>query len=124
MKLLVKGLREGAGRLIIFGDFIFSPKRVQRDEQSQKEIDEKCKDLILYQFYACPFCVKTRREMKKLNLTISARSVSEGSPYREELLTEGGKIQVPCLRIKKDDKTEWLYESNDIIKYLNDTVSN
>jgi len=30
----------------------------------------------------------------------------------------GGKRKVPCLRIEEDGKTEWMYESNDIIAYL------
>jgi glutathione S-transferase len=43
--------------------------------------------------------------------------------YREELKKYGGKIQVPCLRIKKEGGSdEWLYESNDIIKYLENKI--
>ncbi len=118
MKLLIKGLREGVGRLIVLGDFIFSPTRIKRDEQTQKKVDEKCQNFILYQFYACPFCIKARRNIKRLNLRIQTRSVSEGSEYREELLTQGGKIQVPCLKIKKGNEVEWLYESDAIITFL------
>jgi glutathione S-transferase len=36
------------------------------------------------------------------------------------LVNQGGKLQVPCLRIEKDGKVEWLYESSSIINYLND----
>ncbi len=118
MKILIKAFREGAGRLIILGDSIFSPKKVERSAEEQKIVDEKCKDLILYQFYACPFCIKVRRSMRRLRLDVETRSVSEGSPHREELLEGGGRVQAPCLCIKKDDKVEWLYESGDIIKYL------
>jgi glutathione S-transferase len=46
------------------------------------------------------------------------RNASEGSPYRDELLQGGGKIQTPCLRIEKDGSVEWLYESSAIISYL------
>ena len=118
MKFLIKGLREGVGRLIVLGDFIFSPTQIKRDEQTQKKIDEKCQDFILYQFYACPFCIKARRNIKRLNLNIKKRSVSEGSPYREELLEQGGKVQVPCLKIQKGNEVQWLYESDAIIKFL------
>jgi len=41
----------------------------------------------------------------------------EGS-YRTELESSGGKIQVPCLQISQDGEVSWLYESNDIIGYL------
>jgi glutaredoxin len=118
MKFLIKGLREGVGRLIVLVYFIFSPKRIKRDEEIQKKIDEQCKNFALYQFYACPFCIKARRNIKRLNLNIEKRSVSEGSPYRSELLEQGGKVQVPCLRIQKGNEVEWLYESEEIIKFL------
>ncbi|SFV69284.1 Glutaredoxin [hydrothermal vent metagenome] len=121
MKILLKGLREGLGRLIIAGDYIFSPKKVLRDEVKQKEFDEKCQNLVLYQFYACPFCIKTRRNIRRLNLKIKTQNISSSVPSdeRDELLKKGGKVQVPCLKIIKDDKVEWLYESDKIIAYLN-----
>ena len=35
----------------------------------------------------------------------------------------GGKIQVPCLRIEKNDnEIEWLYESKDIIEHLDSLI--
>jgi glutathione S-transferase len=56
--------------------------------------------------------------MYKLNLPIVKRDASQGSTFREELLQGGGKIQTPCLRIEKDGAIEWLYESSEIISYL------
>ena len=45
--------------------------------------------------------------------------------YRSELEKLGGKIQVPCLRIKnKNNNIIWLYESNDIISYLDKIIKN
>ncbi len=76
------------------------------------------KDLTLYQFLACPFCIKTRRAIYKLNLPIETRSAFEGSPHRKALLEGGGRVKVPCLRIEQDGKVEWMYESSDIIRYL------
>ena len=35
------------------------------------------------------------------------------------MIEQGGKRQVPCLRISNEDgKVEWLYESKDIKHYL------
>ncbi|WP_141710024.1 glutathione S-transferase N-terminal domain-containing protein, partial [Vibrio splendidus] len=28
------------------------------------------------------------------------------------------RVKVPCLRIEKGGKTEWMYESSDIVTYL------
>jgi glutathione S-transferase len=30
----------------------------------------------------------------------------------------GGRATVPCLKIRRGDEVEWLYESRDIIDYL------
>ena len=56
--------------------------------------------------------------MYKLNLSIEKRNASEGSIHRNELLEGGGRVKVPCLRIEKEGKVEWMYESSDIIHYL------
>jgi len=34
------------------------------------------------------------------------------------LQEQGGRVTVPCLRIDNGDNIEWLYESSDIIDYL------
>ena len=73
----------------------------------------------LYQFKACPFCVKVRRAIKREGLNIETRDAKNNEQYRQELLEQGGKVKVPCLRIEKNGQVQWLYESNDIIAYLN-----
>jgi glutaredoxin len=115
--MILKALRNGTGGLIAGVSFIFAPKKVKRGEAEQKTVDEKTKNIELYQFFACPFCIKTRRTIRRLNLNIITREVS-GGEYRDELLREAGKVQAPCLKITIGDKVEWMYESNDIINYL------
>jgi glutathione S-transferase len=39
--------------------------------------------------------------------------------FNKELIQKGGKKQVPCLKIIENGQESWLYESGDIIKYLN-----
>jgi len=120
--MLLKLLREGLGRLIVFINFITRPKMLQRSDAEQKEVDQQASKLSLYQFYACPFCVKTRRVIYQLNLPIETRDAQAG-PYREELQSEGGQIKVPCLRIEEDKQVRWMYESSEIIAYLQDNFS-
>ncbi|RLW70923.1 MAG: glutaredoxin, partial [gamma proteobacterium symbiont of Stewartia floridana] len=36
----------------------------------------------------------------------------------DELQQFGGKLQTPCLKIEQQDGDRWLYESDDIIRYL------
>jgi glutaredoxin len=117
--MIVKALRNGVGGIIAGVSFVFAPKQIKRSESEQQQVDEQTKKLELYQFFACPFCIKTRRAIRRLNLDITTREVSSG-PYREELLAQGGKVQAPCLKITHDNTVEWLYESGDIIDYLDE----
>lgn len=115
--MLIKLLRQGLGRLIIFISFFVLIKKQKRSPEEQKCVDSATEKLSLYQFYACPFCLKTRRALTRLNLNIKTRDAQK-NPARAELLNGGGEIKVPCLRIDKNDETIWMYESSDIIQYL------
>ncbi len=119
IKLLLKPIREGIGRIIVLGDYLTRTKQVTRDEKTQQLVDLECKNLSLYQFYACPFCVKVRRNIHKLALNVTYKNAKQ-EDIRQELLTRGGKIQVPCLQIKSASGDKYIYESNDVIQYLND----
>ena len=116
--MLLKALREGLGRIIIFIDFITRPKPIQRSEEDQARVDEEAASLSLYQFYACPFCVRTRRAIHRLNLPIQTRDAQNNPVDRQALQDGGGEIKVPCLRIEEEGETRWMYESMDIIEYL------
>lgn len=106
------------GSLILFFDWLFTPKSVKRDAAVQAHIDRQTAHLSLYQFKACPFCVKVRRAMKRNGLNIQTRDAKGHISYRNELLSEGGKLKVPCLRIEQGESVSWMYESSDIIQYL------
>jgi len=118
MKIIMFLIRWPIGQLILLLNAIFSPSGIKRDVIEQEQIDESTKDLVLYQLPACPFCVKVRRTIKRNGLNIELRSINKNEAYREELINQGGKRTVPCLRIEKENKVQWLYESNAIINYL------
>lgn len=117
--MLLKALREGLGRVIVFINFITRPKRLQRSAAGQQAAESAAKNLSLYQFYACPFCIRTRRVIHRLNIPLELRDAQKNQHNRAELLAGGGEIKVPCLRIEEDGETRWLYESPRIIDYLN-----
>lgn len=122
--MIMKLIRWPIGRLILLLNFIFSPTSPKRTTQAQQEVDAKTQNLSLYQLPSCPFCVKVRRAMKREGLTIELRNINKKNDYREELIREGGKPTVPCLRIEKTDgQVQWLYESKDIVSYLQQLVS-
>ena len=110
--------RKFIGHIILAADKITSPSAPKRSPQEQDAVDEKTNNLMLYEMLACPFCVKVRREIKRLGLNIQKRDVKRNQEDMADLLNGGGKFQVPCLRIETDQQTSWLYESDDIVNYL------
>ena len=123
MRFFLRLLREGSGRVLILIDWLFKPSVVKRNDEEQAKVDQETKILKLYKFYACPFCVKTRRAIKRLNLKVETRDAQTASQFRKELEISGGKIKVPCLKLEGAGEATWIYESNDIIKYLDERFS-
>ena len=116
--MLLKALRNGLGYTIAGIDRLTRPKPMQRPPEEQKKVDEAASHMSLYQFYGCPFCIKTRRVIHRLNLPMTYRDAQSEGQWRDELLREGGEVKVPCLRVEENGKVSWMYESNDIIRYL------
>lgn len=115
---LLKLIRNALGQVIIFIDYLTRPQPMTRSNHLQRVVDELSEDMSLYQFKACPFCVKVRRTMTRLNLNIDIKDAANNELHRQELIEQGGKLKVPCLRTQDGDTVKWLYESNDIIAYL------
>ncbi len=77
--------------------------------------------LALYHFESCPYCVLVRNAIRQLGIAnaIELRDILAEPAHRRELIQGGGMSQVPCLRMDyPDGRSEWLYESADIIAYL------
>jgi glutaredoxin len=121
--MIVKALRTGLGNLIIFLDFITRPRKMKRPAERQAAVEEAAAGLALYQFRACPFCVRTRRTLHKLNVPVELKDAKNNVQDRQALLEQGGKIKVPCLRIEDAGKVTWLYESKVIGAFLEDRFS-
>lgn len=121
--MLVKWLREGLGRVIAGTSVMTQGKAMTRTEEEQSRVDKACENLSLYQFQSCPFCVKVRRQIHKLNLPIELRDAKNNEQFRTELAENGGRVKVPCLRIEENDDVQWMYESDDINAYLQQRFS-
>ncbi|MDP5030422.1 MAG: glutathione S-transferase N-terminal domain-containing protein [Paraglaciecola sp.] len=118
MSFLINLIRNLLGSIIALVDFVTRPSKQKRSLAAQQQVESELKSMALYQFFACPFCIKTRRALHRLNLPIQTRNATKGSDYRVELEQQGGKTQVPCLRITEQGKDIWMYESGEIINYL------
>ncbi|BFM47967.1 glutathione S-transferase N-terminal domain-containing protein [Marinomonas sp. THO17] len=118
MKFFLKIVRNLLGIIIAIADLATRGRNLKRSTEAQTEVDKASQNLVLYQFFAYPFCIKTRRALYKLNLPIEKRNATEGSEHRQALLEGGGQVKVPCLRIEKAGQVTWMYESSEIIRYL------
>lgn len=119
MGFIMRIIRWPIGALLIFFDWLFTPKGISRAPEAQAAIDEQTKNLTLYHFKACPFCIKVRREMKRHSLTVEKKDAKRCELARQELLAGGGKSKVPCLKIQDaSGNATWMYESSEIIRHL------
>ncbi len=107
-----------------------TPSGMVRPAKDQSNVDLECSKLALYHFSTCPFCIKVRHEMARLSLPIELRDAQHEPKHgrelnhRADLLQGGGKIQTPCLRIEDSQgNVQWMYESSNIIKYLQQRFS-
>ena len=128
MKWLIRGffrtVRRIIGPIMLLIDKITSPKGIKRPAAEQQQLDQLTRNMALYQFKTCPFCIKVRREIKRQSLNIELRDAQYDQQQRQQLLNGGGQIKVPCLRVvNKEGNDTWLYESNDIIHYLRQRVA-
>jgi len=112
-------IRWTLGKIILFLDWLTSPKKPAHSPEKQAELDAQTANMAVYQYFACTFCIKTRRAIRRLGLNIELRDAKNDPQYRLELEQQGGKQQVPCLRLEEAEGITWMYESSDIIGYLN-----
>ncbi|MDH5444121.1 MAG: glutathione S-transferase N-terminal domain-containing protein [Gammaproteobacteria bacterium] len=120
IRLFFRLVRRIIGPIMLFIDWITTPKGVQRDVKEQEKIDQDTQNMTLYQFKTCPFCIKVRRHTKRLSLNIETRDAQHDPGSRAQLLTGGGELKVPCLKVTNEaGEDRWMYESDDIIHYLN-----
>lgn len=124
IRLFFRILRLILGPIVLFIDWITSPKSIPRTDEEQAQLNQLTRNLALYQFKTCPFCIKVRREIKRQSLNIELRDAQHNPEHREQLLSGGGRIKVPCLNIKdQNGHQQWLYESDEVIQYLRELTA-
>ncbi|HUX80949.1 MAG TPA: glutathione S-transferase N-terminal domain-containing protein [Candidatus Paceibacterota bacterium] len=77
--------------------------------------------LTLYVKTGCPFCEKVRAASEEIGISFDEIKNIGDEAVATELVTLGGKRQVPFLVDSDYDVT--MYESDDIITYLRDRYS-
>lgn len=115
-----KIMREGVERLVALAERLTRPRLLLRSAAQQAAVAAATRQLSLYHSSLCPYCIKTRRAIARLNLPIALRDAKGDPVHRDALLHGGGKVQVPCLRIDEPGPSRFIYESDSIIAYLSE----
>ena len=119
IRLFFKTLRLVLTPFMLAWFWLTRPKGIVRPTAEQQAVDSRTRNLALYHFPTCPFCLKTRRAAQRLSLNIELRDAQHDAAHRAALIAGGGKAQVPCLLINDaQGQQTWLYESSDINAYL------
>lgn len=119
IRLFFRTLRTLLGPVMLLRERLSRPVAVQRPAAQQAEVERQCRDLALYQFKTCPFCIKVRQELHRLSLPVTRLDAQHEAGHRAELLQGSGAGKVPCLRITEaGGQVRWLSESSAIVEYL------
>lgn len=78
--------------------------------------------LVLYYRDDCPYCWDVMSYLNDHQRELPMKEINGSESATHELIVGGGKRQVPCLRIRENNgnKITWLYQSAEIIKYLDE----
>jgi hypothetical protein len=87
MRILIRyffrALRVVLTPFLLLGDKLTTPKGMERDPAEQARVDAETENLALYQFPACPFCIKARRTIQRLGLNIELRNAQPTGDHRK-----------------------------------------
>jgi glutaredoxin len=116
--------RRFLGNILRGVDWLTRGKPQRRDDEHQARLDTALVPLSLYYFKDCPFCIKVLRYMHQSNIALTLCDAEVTEHHKAALISLGGRYQVPCLRIPQSDGRDdaWLYESDDIIAYLENII--
>ena len=98
--------------LFLLGLFLLSPSL--QAGSNPPVIQVKSEQLVLYYMPTCPYCKPVLKMIREKNIAVTLKNVSADPSARRELISKGGKGQVPCLFINGRP----MYESTAILKYL------
>lgn len=91
---------------------LFSPQ--PRPVPDTVPAPDQQRELVLFKYDACPYCVRVLRTLQKLDLEVELRDTRRDPQARAELRSQTGRTQVPCLFVDG----QALFESADITSWL------
>lgn len=119
IRTFFRGIRLILTPIMLIMERLSTPASISRTPAQQVVLDEAASQLALYQFRACPFCIRVRKELARLGLSVETRDAQNDGLHRDALKNGGGRIKVPCLLVRHEDgQEEWMYESDVINNWL------
>ena len=119
IRTFFKVVRIILGPVMLLKEKLSRPEGITRTQVAQTKADQDCQSLVLYHYKTCPFCMKVRHEIARLSLNIQRIDAQPSGADRDTLARDGGLTKVPCLKIiDTAGKSQWLYDSDKIIRYL------
>ncbi|AFZ73623.1 glutathione S-transferase N-terminal domain-containing protein [Natronobacterium gregoryi] len=79
-------------------------------------------DITLYDLPGCPFCAKVRTKLEELDLEYDVIEVPRSHADRTDVEDVSGQTGVPVIT-DETQGVEGLYESDDIVEYLEETYA-
>ena len=86
VRLFFRTLRVVLGPFMLLGEWLTRPAGIVRAPEAQAQVKQACRELALYEFRTCPFCIKVRQEMRRLSLPIELRDARADDGHRDALL--------------------------------------
>lgn len=77
-------------------------------------------ELVLYISPLCGFCHYVMSAIQQLGLDVEIRNIAANRSDLEDLYNARGRATVPVLRIISPEGEQWMPESRDIVRYLQD----
>ena len=101
VRLFFRTLRAVLGPILLLGNWLTRPKGVVRPPAAQQAVDARTGNLALYHFPTCPFCLKTRRTLRRLSLDVELRNAQHDDAHRAALVEA-------CVELDDDVMADYL----------------
>ena len=88
-------IRWFVGRVILLINFLFSPRSPQHSSELNAKLNDALLGMLLYQYPACPFCVKVRRAMKRSGIQLPLIDAKRDPVARQTLEQEASDGTMP-----------------------------
>ena len=98
----MKIIRWIVGKILLAWNFLTFPPKGKREPALQEKFNAELKSYRLYQFNACPFCVKVRRHLQRMNLNIELHDAKNDEKHTD---SNHHAFNNSMCRFKKHSKT-------------------